>query len=79
MGHRMNSDRMYTKSFLAVKVVGSELYGKKSSHVKGWCGLGWVRSPGDFDSLDAPGSQFLNPIVKHVVISRGHRKKTKKW
>ena len=26
---------------------------QKSNHVKGWCGLGWVRSPGDFDGLDA--------------------------
>jgi len=28
---------------------------KKFSHVKGWCGSGRVRSPGDFDGIDAPG------------------------
>ena len=45
-----------------VKVTGSKPAGtKKSNHVKGWCGSGRVRSPGDFDSLDAFESWFLKP------------------
>jgi hypothetical protein len=32
----------------------------KSSHVKGWYSPGWVRSLGDFDGLDAPGSWHLS-------------------
>jgi hypothetical protein len=43
-----------------VKVTGSD---KKSNRVKGWCGSGRVRSPGDFDGLDAPQSRFLKPQV----------------
>jgi hypothetical protein len=34
---------------------------KKTIHVKGWCGSIRVRSPSDFDGLDAPKSRFLNP------------------
>jgi len=29
-----------------VKVTGLKLYGRKYEHAKGWCGLGWVWSPG---------------------------------
>jgi hypothetical protein len=52
-----------------VKVNGSKPAGtKKSSHVKGWCGSGRVRSPGDFDSLDAPETRFLSHgLVPHVT------------
>jgi hypothetical protein len=28
-------------------------------YVKGWCGMGWMRFPGDFDNLDARESRFL--------------------
>jgi len=56
------------KSLHDVKVTGSKLCGKKSIHVKGWCGLGQVRSSGDFDGLDAPGSRFLKPQVKPDVM-----------
>jgi hypothetical protein len=31
---------------------------KKSIYVKGWCGLGRVRSLGDFDDLDALNRGF---------------------
>jgi hypothetical protein len=51
-----------------VKVIGSKPAGtKKSNHVKGWCGLGRVRSPGDFDGLDAPQSWFFKPQVNRVA------------
>jgi hypothetical protein len=41
---------------------------KKSSHVKGWCGSGQVRSTGDFDGLDAPESWFIiHILVPHVT------------
>jgi hypothetical protein len=44
-----------------------ETYGdKKSIHVKGWCGSGWVRSLGDFDGLDALESWFLKPHASPI-------------
>jgi hypothetical protein len=46
---------------------------KKSSHVKGWCGSGRVRSPGDFDGLDALESRFLKPQASPA----GHRQTSK--
>jgi hypothetical protein len=46
---------------------------KKSIHVKGWCGSGQVRSPGDFDNLDAPESWFLKPQASPT----GHRQTSK--
>lgn len=69
------------KSLCDVKVSSSKLCGQKSNHVKGWCGPDRVRSPGDFDKLYAPGSRFLKPKVKPVVISGGRsqlNKQTKK-
>ena len=51
----------------------------KSNHAKGWCGPGWVRSSGDFDSLDSPGSWFLIPkvlLTSHRALK--HRKKNQK-
>jgi hypothetical protein len=49
---------------------------KKSSHVKGWCGSGQVRSPGDFDGLDAPESRFLSHrLVSQVIDKLANKKK----
>jgi hypothetical protein len=49
---------------------------KKSSHVKGWCGSGQVRSPGDFDGLDAPESRFLSHrLVSQVTNKLANKKK----
>jgi hypothetical protein len=49
---------------------------KKSSHVKGWCGSGRVRSPSDFDGLDAPESWFLSHrLVPHVMEKLTNKKK----
>jgi len=49
---------------------------KKSNHVKDWCGLGRVRSLGDFDGLDAPWPQFIRPQVSPT--GNGHFSKQKK-
>lgn len=57
------------KALCNVKVVGSKPLGQKSINVKGWCGLGWVWTLGDFDELDTLGLRFLKPKVKRVVIS----------
>jgi hypothetical protein len=48
---------------------------KKSNHVKGWCGSGQVRSPGDFDSLDAPESRFLSHRLVPQVTDKLAKKK----
>ena len=48
----------------------------KSILVDGWCGLGWVRSLGDFDGLDAHGFQFLKPGANPAshIQTRKHTK-----
>jgi hypothetical protein len=51
---------------------------KKSNHVNGWCGSGQVRSPGDFDDLDAPESRFLKPQVNHEPTGPAQINKQKK-
>jgi hypothetical protein len=49
---------------------------KKSIHVKGWCGSGRVRSPGDFDGLDAHDSRFLcHRLVLQVTDKLANKKK----
>lgn len=48
--------RCTIKSVHDVKVINLKLYGKKSCHVKGCCGLGQVQSTTDFDNLDDLGS-----------------------
>jgi hypothetical protein len=67
------------KPLCDVKVTGSKPAGtKKSNHVKGWCGSGWVRSLGDFDGLDAPESRFLKPQVNRKPTGPTQIKKQKK-
>jgi hypothetical protein len=71
---------MYIKALCDVKVTGSpkptlKSPDKKSNHVKGWCGSGRVRSPGDFDSLDAPESQFLSHMLVPQVTDKLANKK----
>jgi len=68
------------KSLSDVKVTISKLSGKKSNHVKGWCGpgQGWygpsrVQSPGDFDGLVALGWWFIKLHVKPDVIPNEFR------
>jgi hypothetical protein len=62
-----------------VKVTGSKPAGtKKSNHVKGWCGSGRVRSPSDFDGLDAPKSRFLKPQVNRDPTGPAQINKKKK-
>jgi hypothetical protein len=48
---------------MMLKSLVQNLRGQKSNHVKGWCGSGPVRSPGDFDGLDALELRFLKPQV----------------
>jgi hypothetical protein len=64
----------------AVKVRNSVVVGrrhpKKSNHVKGWYGLGQVRSPSDFDGLDALGRGFLDhKLVPQVMGMLANKKK----
>jgi hypothetical protein len=60
-----------------VKLSVQNLWGhKKSIHVKGWCGSGQVRSPGDFDGLNVHESWFLKPQAS--LASHGQTSKTKK-
>jgi hypothetical protein len=65
------------KALRDVKVTGSKPAGtKKSIHVKGWCGSGRVRSPGDFDGLDALESWFLSHrLIPHVTDKLTNKKK----
>jgi hypothetical protein len=53
---------------------------KKSSHDKGWCGPSWVRSPSDFDNIDAFGLRFLSHgLVPQVTDMLANKKKTFHW
>jgi hypothetical protein len=51
---------------------------KKSNHVKGWYGSGRVRSPGDFDGLDALESWFLKQQVNLDANRFDHINKKRK-
>jgi hypothetical protein len=58
-----------------LKSLVRNLRGKKSSHVKGWCGLGRVRSLGDFDGLDALELWFLSHMLVPQVTNKLANKK----
>ena len=48
---------------------------KQSIHVKGWCGSGQVRSPGDFEGLYAIESWFISHmLVQHVTEKLTNKK-----
>lgn len=60
-GYRTVGGGVRLRRPLSWKVAGSNPIGyQKSNHAKGWCGPGRVRSLGDFDGLDAPGSWPLS-------------------
>jgi hypothetical protein len=63
-----------------LKLSVQNLWGQKSSHVKGWCSSGRVRSPGDFDGLNAPESRFLNHrLVFQVTDKLANKKKNSNY
>jgi hypothetical protein len=68
------------QTFVVVSFVPLILKKKKKklccpNHVKGWCGLGRVQSPGDFDGLDSLESWFLSHrLVPHVTDKLTNKK-----
>ena len=64
--------RCSIKTITGEKIIGSKLYGKNSSQAKGWCGLGWMQSLGDFDDLKALGSWLFKSHVRHATHIKTH-------
>ena len=64
--------RFSIKTITGEKIIGLKLCGKNSSQAKGWCGLGWMRSLGDFDGLKALGSWLLKSHVRHATDLKTH-------